>query len=187
MTSDNQKSFEWGSVFAGSALAISATLILSQFGAVIGLSSDGVLAGRVTLAHWAVIATGIWLLWVQLIASVLGGYISGRMRNTVPEMTPFENELKDGVYGLVTWDISTIAVFVIVGLGTAFGLLIDSLNGSLAVPTELTNKEQNTVIIYAFILGATSLISSVASWWAATVGGDHRDKHTDFTKVISFK
>lgn len=187
MTSVNQKSFEWGPVFAGSAIAISTTLILSQFGSVIGLSSDGVLAGRVTLAHWAVIATGIWLLWVQLLSSILGGYVAGRMRNTLPDMTAYENELKDGVYGLVTWALGTIVVFAVVGLAAAFSVLIDSLNGSLAVPTELTDKEQNTAIIYAFILGATSLLSSVASWWAATVGGDHRDKRTDFTKVISFK
>jgi hypothetical protein len=182
-----QYPIEWSAIFAGSAVAIATTLILSQFGSIIGLSSDGVLAGKVTLANWAVIATGIWLLWVQLFASVTGGYIAGRMRSMTSDSTAHENELRDGVYGLTTWAISSLAVFAVVGLAAAFGVLIDSINGNLDVPTELSNKEQNMAIIYAFILGSTSLVSAVASWWAATVGGDHRDQKTDFTKVISFK
>lgn len=186
-TISNHNHFEWCTVFAGAVIAIVTTLVLSQFGSVIGLSSDGLLVGQVDLAHWAVIATGIWLLWVQLISAILGGYITGRMRTKALESTPHENEIKDGIYGLVTWGTSTLVIFAIVGLGVAFSVLIDSMNGALAVPTDLTDVEQNTAIIFAFILGATSLVSAVASWWAATVGGDHRDKGTDFSKVISFK
>ncbi len=188
MTNSNyQHSIEWSAIFAGAAVAIATTLILSQFGSIIGLSSDGVLAGKVKLANWAVIATGIWLLWVQLFASVIGGYISGRMRSITSDNSAYENELKDGFYGLTTWAISTLAIFIVVGLAAAFGILIDSMNGKLDVAKTLSDKEQNMAIIYAFILGSTSLVSAVASWWAATVGGDHRDKKTDFNKIISFK
>lgn len=188
MTNSNyQHSIEWSAIFAGTAVAIATTLILSQFGSVIGLSSDGALVGKVTLANWAVIATGIWLLWVQLFASITGGYIAGRMRSITSDHSAYENELKDGIYGLITWAVSTLAIFIVVGLAAAFGVLIDSINGNLDVPTTLSDKEQNMAIVYAFILGSISLVSAVASWWAATVGGDHRDKKTDFTKMISFK
>lgn len=186
-TNTNQSQFDWNVVFAGAVVAVAITLILSQFGSIIGLSSDGVLAGRVKLAHWAVIATGIWLIWTQLIASILGGYIAGRMRVVAAEDTVYESELKDGFYGLATWAISTLIIFTVIALGAAFGVLIENLNGSVDVSAVLSDKEKKTVIIYAFIIGASSLISSVASWWAATVGGDHRDKKIDFTKVISFK
>lgn len=184
--SNHQHPIEWSAIFAGAAVAIATTLILSQFGSIIGLTSNGFLSGKVTLANWAVIATGIWLLWVQLFSSVIGGYISGRMRLITSENSAYENELKDGFHGLITWALSTLAIFVFVGLAAAFSILIDSMNGNLKVPT-LTDKEQNMAVIYAFILGSTSLVSSVASWWAATVGGDHRDQKTDFAKVISFK
>ncbi len=186
-TITNHNHFEWCTVFAGAVIAIATMLVLSQFGSVIGLSSDGLLASKVDLAQWAVIATGIWLLWVQLISAVLGGYITGRMRTKSLDATPHESELRDGIYGLATWATSTIVIFAVVGLGIAFSILIDSMNGELAVPTEMTDVEQNTTVIFAFILGATSLVSAVASWWASTVGGNHRDKGTDFSKIVSFK
>lgn len=187
INSNDQSPMEWSAIFAGAAIAVATTLILSQFGAIIGLSSDGVLVGKVKLANWAVIATGIWLLWIQLFASVTGGYISGRMRLISRDISAHDNELKDGIHGLMAWAISTLVVFVVVGLVAAFGVLIDSINGNLSLPTTLSQKEQNMAVIYAFILGSTSLVSAVASWWAATVGGNHRDQKTDFSKLISFK
>ncbi len=183
----NQTHFEWSTIFAGSAVMLAVTIVLSQFGAAIGLSADGRLFEDVNLLHWAVIATGIWLLWVQLIASVLGGYISGRMRSKTPDYTPHENELRDGFYGLVTWAVSTFVVFTVLGIIAGFSVLIDTMNGPLAVPDEISDAEQNAAIISAFFMGAVSLISAVVSWWAATVGGDHRDKGTDFSKVITFR
>ncbi len=187
INSNDQNPMEWSAIFAGAAVAVATTLILSQFGSIIGLSSDGMLAGKVTLANWAVIATGIWLLWVQLFASVTGGYISGRMRLISFDTSAHDNELKDGINGLITWAISTLVIFLVVGLVAAFGVLIDSMNGGLELPTTLSQKEQNMAVIYAFILGSTSLVSAVASWWAATVGGDHRDQKTDFSKLVTFK
>lgn len=183
----NHNHFEWSTIFAGSAVALVVTLVLSQFGSAIGLATDGPLFEDVSLMHWAVIATGIWLLWVQLISSVLGGYISGRMRCKTPEFTPHENELRDGIYGLVTWAVSSFGVIIGVGLVAGFSMLVDAINGPLAVVDDLTDKEQNAAVIGAFLLGSVSLLSAVASWWAATVGGDHRDKGTDFTRCITFR
>lgn len=187
---NNHIHFQWCAVFAGSIVALAVTLVLTQFGSVIGLSSDGKLFDDINLVQWAVIATGIWILWVQLIAAVLGGYISGRTRSRIAEFTPHENELRDGLYGLVTWALSTFVIFIIVSVGVGFGLVLDALNNdsntTQAIVT-LTEKEQNAAIISAFVLGSTSLVSAVASWWAATLGGDHRDKGTDYSKNIAFK
>ena len=183
----NHHHFEWSTIFAGSAVALVVTLVLSQFGAAIGLSADGPLFEDVNLMHWAVIVTGIWLLWTHLISSVLGGYISGRMRCKTAEHSLHENELRDGFYGLVTWAVSTLAVILIVGIAAGFSMIVDTINGPLEVVGELTDKEQNVAVIGAFLLGSVSLLSAVASWWAATVGGDHRDKGTDFTKYITFR
>jgi len=51
----------------------------------------------------------------------------------------------------------------------------------------LTEGERNTAIIFAFITGATSIVSAAAAWWAGTVGGDHRDQGTDFSTHFSFR
>ena len=179
--------FEWSTIFAGAAVALAVTLVLSQFGSAIGLSTDGPLFNDVNLLHWAVIVTGIWLLWVQLISSVLGGYISGRMRCKTPELSIHENELRDGFYGLITWAVSTFVVFIVNGIIAGFSTLIDAINGELAVVGDLSDAEKNAAIIGSFLIGSVSLLSAVASWWAATIGGDHRDKNTDFTRAISFR
>jgi hypothetical protein len=158
-----------------------------QFGAAVGLSDDSPLRGEGSLASWGIIATGIWILWVQLLASLAGGYSAGFLRTPTPELPPHQNELKDGFYGLSVWATSTVLVFIGSAAVAAFASYVALANGTYEDPAIMSDYEQNAAIIFAFSLGAISLLSAVASWWAATMAGDHRLKGTDFSQHLSFK
>lgn len=179
--------FEWGVVFAGSVVATALTIVLMQFGSVISLSADTPLTNEGSLAAWQVIATGIWILWVQLLASLAGGYSAGYLRSPTPDYKPHVNELHDGIYGLAVWATSTIAIFLGAAAAAAVGVLAVAETDVTETINALTDAEQNTAIIFAFATGATSLLSAVAAWWASTMGGEHRSKNTDFSQSLSFK
>jgi len=181
------RGFEWGSVFAGTMAAVAITLVMVQFGAGIGLSMDSPLRGEATLASWSVIIAGLWLLWTQVMASLVGGYIAGRLRTQTVVYAPHDNEIRDGLHGLATWATSTVLVFIGVSLVSGFATYVALTAGVYEDPTaSMTNAEQNTAIVAGFVTGAVSLVCGVASWWAAVVGGDHRDNPVDYGRCWSF-
>ena len=180
-------SVSWGAIFAGSVIACGISIVMMQFGSAIGLSSDTPFEGEANLAAWSVIATGIWVLWIQLLASLAGGYAAGYMRTPSLTALAHENEMHDGLHGFAVWAFSTILVFIAVSLAAFGASYISIAAGSYEPPADMTDSEQNTAIIYAFVMGATSLLSAVAAWWAATMGGDHRITGVDFSKNLSFK
>lgn len=178
---------QWSTIFAGTAVACAISVVLLQFGSMIGLAADSPLRGEGSIASWGVIATGIWLLWISLLASLAGGYIAGAMRGATPYLTTHENEMRDGIYGLTVWATSTVAAFIVIALASAAAAYVELHTVTDEVIDVVTKEEQNATIIFAFAAGATSLISAAAAWWAATMAGDHRDNKVDFSKQLSFK
>lgn len=181
--------FEWSVVFAGTVIACAISIVMMSFGSVIGLSADAPLRGEANLAAWSVIISGIWILWVQLLASLAGGYTAGYLRRPSASFTAHENELHDGLYGFTVWATSTVLVFVGVSVAVMMaGFLVAQPEVDPEIAnTVMTDTEQNTAIIFAFVTGATALLSGVAAWWAATMGGEHRALGTDFSHYVSFK
>ncbi len=179
--------FDWGVVVAGAVVASALSIVLMQFGAIIGLSADSPLRGEGSDASWSLVATGIWILWIQLLASLAGGYIAGFLRSPTIHLTAYENEIRDGLHGLTVWAVSTVGVFIAVSIAAGLSAYVEVNTTSNIAPDALTDAEENTAIIFAFVIGAVSLLSAVAAWWAATMGGDHRDKKVDFSTHLSFK
>lgn len=179
--------FQWGAVFAGTVIALAISVVLIQFGSAVGLSDDSPLRGEGSAASWGVIATGIWILWTQLLASLAGGYSAGYLRAPTPELEPHQNEMKDGLYGLSVWATGTVLVAIGAALAVAFANYVALAGGTYEDSSTMSDNEQNAAIIFAFALGATSLLSAAAAWWAATVGGEHRLNAVDHSRYLSFK
>ncbi|PJB71493.1 MAG: hypothetical protein CO093_04945 [Alphaproteobacteria bacterium CG_4_9_14_3_um_filter_47_13] len=179
--------FQWGPVFVGTVVALAIAVVLMQFGAVIGLSASASLRGEGHIASWGVIATGVWILWVQLLASFAGGYSAGYLHTPTPNLKSHQNEITDGFYGLSVWATSAVLVFIGTALAGVFATYVALASGTYEDPVVLSNNEKNAAIIFAFTLGAVSLLSAAASWWAATMAGEHRLQETDFSQYLSFK
>lgn len=98
----------WGSVFAGAVAVGSLSLILMALGAGMGLSSlspwpnAGMSASRV--GHIAI----IWLIFVQIVASAVGGYLGGRLRTKWVSVHTHEVYFRDTAHGFLVWAVGLI-------------------------------------------------------------------------------
>lgn len=98
----------WAAVFAGAAVAAAMSLILLLLGTGFGLSSvspwsfEGVSAETF---GWTAIA---WISFTSLIASGLGGYISGRLRTRWASLHSDEAFFRDTAHGLLAWCVATL-------------------------------------------------------------------------------
>src|SRR5690606_3842306 len=86
---------------------------------------------------WIAIIGGLWLLWVQVSASIAGGYLAGRMRRRHGDATEYESDIRDGSHGLVVWALATlVAAFLAysgaMGTATVVGQTVGSATSAVA-------------------------------------------------------
>ncbi len=118
----------WGAVFAGGAVAAALSLILLILGFGLGLSS---------ISPWsynaAAIGTGtiLWLAFMQLAASGVGGYLAGRLRVKWAGVHTDEVFFRDTAHGLLTWAVASLFTAALLA-----GAVRAILGGALTVGTE---------------------------------------------------
>ena len=180
---------EWSAVFAGTALACALSLVLLQFGSALGFTPDNDAFYTGDNVAWRVIIVGLWILWTQIIASMSGGYVAGRLRAPVAGTGEHEREVRDGMHGLLVWATSTLVTAAI----AAFAAFLAAMAAQEGVPMLRQEVEmspafaRNSGIIFGFAMVASSIVSAVGAWWAGTIGGDHRDSNFDLSRYISFR
>ncbi len=180
----------WGAILAGAVLACAFSIVMVQFGSAIGLSVTGIVGSDVLVTPQKVFAIGFWVLWIQVMASGLGGYIAGRLRQPLENASTHESEVRDGAHGLMVWATATLAVFVAGSIAAALAALAPEAvePARRAVESaELVANQKAIAVITAFSAAAISLVSGIVAWFAATKGGDHRDNETDLSGYFSFK
>lgn len=177
------RSIEWSPVIAGTVLACAITILMMQASHALGLSFN-FLSSSDTITSGKVLTVGLWTLWTQLLASVTGGYIAGRMLSGWDGK--HESELRDGAHGLLTWALSTLAITIAIGAAAAIAALA-AQTGADVKTTISDDMAKRITIISGFSLFAISLVSATVAWYAATVGGDHRDRKVDVSGRTSFR
>lgn len=181
---------DWCAIMAGTVLAIAISLVLLHFGAAIGFADYlNMAAEDITVVK--VFTIGIWMLWIQMLASIIGGYTAGRLRTAVSS-SPHEREVRDGLHGVLVWASGTVLVAVGAAAVASVSAIGAGLTGNAgeaeATLTEAAARiSDNAAIIFAFGAATSSLVAAVVSWWAATVGGEHRDNNTDLSTYLSFR
>jgi hypothetical protein len=131
----------WGAVVGGAFVAAASYLILLALGAGLGLSAlspwsnVGVAASAM---GWAAI---IWLIFIEVIASALGGYLTGRLRTKWALVHTDEVYFRDTANGFLAW---AVALVISVSLLASAGALM------VGKSTELRSQAVNN-------LAATSL------------------------------
>jgi len=180
---------EWSAIIAGAVLASALSLVMVQFGSGVGFAKTiASTHDDFVVSQGHVVAAGCWVLFIQVFASVFGGYVAGRMRAPTADFPTHEREIRDGIHGVLVWATATVAVMVAVSLAGAIAALAPepAATVKVVVPQDTVNMRENAAIIFAFATAATSLVSGVAAWWAATKGGEHRDKSSDHSYYVSF-
>lgn len=262
---------DWPAILAGVVVASAISFILLTFGSAIGLTMASAREGQSASLFWIAVIGGLWILWVQVTASLCGGYLTGRMRRRVGDASESESDLRDGSNGLVMWGLATIVAAGIAfsgvtgaahvvgqaagAAGAAAGQAADALDpsallldrtlrgrpdapavteadrqsigrillsaatgeeidatdrdylvGVVASRTGLSPEEATTrvnqlfeqaqaveaqareaaerarraSVVAAFLTAAALAIGAVAAYYAATLGGNHRDRQTVF-------
>jgi hypothetical protein len=100
----------WGAVIVGGVAAAAASLVLMLVGAGLGLtmispfSNEGLSLGSVT------VSTAIWVIIVQWLSALLGGYLAGRLRTKWVNLHDDEVFFRDTAHGFLAWALATLLV-----------------------------------------------------------------------------
>jgi hypothetical protein len=207
---------DWAAIFAGAVLATAVGLILLTFGAGLGLGVTSPYEGEGLAPAFYVFAAGLWLLWIQLVAFTIGGYVTARLRARQADATEHEVDVRDGLHGLLAWGVGVIAAAAIAfagiggitaaaessdGRGDIIGAVAaaaaqevdeaaaaEPAANAEAADETLTERRAETArkltVISAFITAASLLAGAAAAFYAAGVGGKHRDQNTQLTFFV---
>jgi hypothetical protein len=95
----------WGSIFAGTIIALSTWLFLNVLGLAIGLGSGHTTADAFEAAR---AGGGLWTILSSLLAMSLGGYVAGRLCGAF-------NHLDSELHGLSVWALTTLLSALLLG------------------------------------------------------------------------
>ena len=98
----------WGAIFAGAAAAAAISFILLILGTGLGLSSLSPWANEGASGKALGIGGFAWIIFMQLAASALGGYIAGRLRTKWVSLHTEEVAFRDTAHGFLAWGVATL-------------------------------------------------------------------------------
>lgn len=112
----------WGAIMAGAAAAAALSLILLMLGIGLGLSSVSPWSYNGVSAAAFGVSTILWLIFTQLIASGMGGYLAGRLRTKWLDVHTDEVYFRDTAHGFLAWAIASLATAAL--LTTVIGSIV---------------------------------------------------------------
>jgi hypothetical protein len=138
----------WGPVIAGALTAAALASVLHAFAAAVGLavSSTAPTWRDASIALW--ILSGVYLVFVALVAYGVGGYVAGLLRerygSATAGPTPVttntaalvvdEVELRDGLHGLLVWALATLLTVILLVLAASASTRLAAPSAGAAGP-----------------------------------------------------
>lgn len=98
----------WGAIIAGAVVASVVSLCLLLLGTGLGLTALSPWSGEGAGGRAAGIAGMAWIVFMQIAAAVLGGYMAGRLRVKWTGLDRDEVFFRDSAHGFLTWALGTI-------------------------------------------------------------------------------
>ena len=104
----NPSGVSWSAIFAGAAAAAALSLILLLLGTGLGLGALSPWAQEGASAKTLGIGSILWVTFMQLAASALGGYVAGRLRTKWVDLQRDEVVFRDTAHGFLAWAVATL-------------------------------------------------------------------------------
>src|ERR1022692_1381482 len=98
----------WGAVIGGSFVTAAFSLILLALGAGFGLSAVSPWSNVGAPASTVGTAAIIWLIVIEIVASSLGGYLTGRLRTKWALIHTDEVYFRDTANGFLAWAVALV-------------------------------------------------------------------------------
>lgn len=120
---ENEKSptsvVSWSAIVAGVAVTGAISLVLIALGSGLGFSAMNPWASTTNVGApvttKAVTVAGIYFLVTAVLASAIGGYVTGRLRALWLGTDPHEAFFRDTAHGFVTWAVATLISAAVIG------------------------------------------------------------------------
>jgi len=141
----------WPAIFAGALAAAATTLILVALGSGFGLASVSPWPHSGASATTFTVMTAIWLIVVQWLSSLMGGYLAGRLRTKWVGLHTHEVFFRDTANGFVAWALATV-----VGAG--------ALTSAVGSASETAAQAVSSTAAHIGGAATTSLSDSVAPY-----------------------
>ncbi len=98
----------WPAIIGGAFAAVALSLILLTLGSGLGLASVSPWSNSGASATTFTVMTAVWLIFMQWLASGLGGYLTGRLRTKWVGLHTHEVFFRDTANGFLTWAVASV-------------------------------------------------------------------------------
>src|SRR6185312_681721 len=167
---------EWTAITAGALGAIGITIILLTLGSGAGIAVARPWAFNAPAPETFGVCVAIGMIVTQWLASAVGGYLSGRLREKWVGIRTDEVFFRYTAHGFLAWALATLIVVTLLTLG--------SLTVAAAAPTatggpvspEAAEAARKAVVAFAFYSSLSLLIGAFIGSVAGALGGYHRDE-----------
>jgi hypothetical protein len=161
----------WGAIFAGAAVGLGISLVLTVLAAGLGLSLGYPgLATRASLGAFTP-EFGAYAVAVQVLSAGFAGYLAGRLRHIWADAHGDEAHFRDTAHGAVAWALMTLAGVVLAAL--VLGPYLDALSGPIAAAATPVDAERAAKIAAqsSFFIAVGMLLSAFTAAVAGRIGG----------------
>lgn len=174
---EHQSAVSWEAVWAGAAATVALLFVLLSLGAGFGLKMApnwpvGLTAKDFTPTIGAVFVA------CQIVASMLGGYLAGRLRTKWLHIHDHETHFRDTAHGLLAWAVSVVGLLVLGALASSPAAPAAELS-----PAEMLRAAHIGAHVSLF-LGIGALTSAFSACVAAAIGGLRRDEMHKLHRVV---
>jgi len=197
----SRSGIHWASILGGAVGATAVSAMLVPLGSAFGFSS--ISAWR-DLGHNALVFSTNWAIWLvvmQWLSSLVGGYIAGRLRVKWADTHSDEVFFRDTVHGFLAWGVATLfTAMVLTSVTTATvnttaevtpaaAQAAASATGETVSPdtaladrntatdtVRTTEATRKAIVGFSFVSFLSLLIGAFIASVAAALGGRLRDK-----------
>ena len=120
----------WGAIIAGAVAASAVTLLLLALGIGLGFSVVSPWAGQGVSSTTLHISAGVYLIVVAMLASTVGGFITGRLRGRWAGVHADEVYFRDSAHGFMSWALATVISVSLLGAATT-SIISGAATGSI--------------------------------------------------------
>jgi hypothetical protein len=121
----------WGAIIAGAFATAALIFALFLFGAGLGLLSASPWTNAGASATTIGLSAAIWLVIVHVLASGMGGFITGRLRTKWTSTPIDEVFFRDTAHGFLAW-----AVSVVIGVALVSVIALSAISGTAQVGSQ---------------------------------------------------
>jgi hypothetical protein len=145
----NSSGVSWAAVIGGGLVTAALALILLALGTGLGLSSVSVWANAGVSTSTFGGAAIVWLIFMQIISSSMGGYLAGRLRTKWANIHTDEVYFRDTAHGFLAWAVALVitAAFLASAAASMVGYTASSSAGGAASVAERRAADPNDYFI----------------------------------------